>query len=217
MKRYIILLTSVVLFWSCGLKAFEHIPEDEIPESPAIQEESSLFVQDEGADCYVFETNETKYISETGYTLWTSNYVNESVGFQEFSARVCKLSGNKEAGYGIVFCAQKIEGKPFLLTVLINTSGSYSVGKVTDGVFSYILTSKTAYSLNSGYGVYNTISVSHDNEKREFVLKFNDVQTDRFSISEDLVFKDSRAGFVTVISDSDDFPENPVKVTFEKL
>ena len=207
----------MVLFWSCGLKGFENLPADENQDTTVFQEDSSLFQKEEGSSVFDFETNESKYLTEYGYTLWTSEFKNESETFEPVSVKVCKISGNKDAGYGIVFCSQEIDKKPYLLTVLITAGGFYSVGKVVDGVFNYILTSKSSSSIKSGYGVYNSIAVSYDAESKDFLLKFNGIQTDRFSVTDNLVFKESSAGFVTVISDREKFPESPVKVTFEKL
>ena len=60
------------------------------------------------------------------------------------------------------------------------------------------------------------ISVSYDSESKDFMLRINGYTVTTFAVSEDIVFKDSKTGYVVVIANNEAFPNNPVKVTFEK-
>ena len=123
---------------------------------------------------------------------------------------------SSEAGFGLVFCEQKIEGKPFMLAVLINANGYYTVGKVSDGVFCHINDGwKNSNFINKGYGIKNTISVAYDSGTRNFILKINGYEITSFTVSEQISFKNSRSGFAVVIANNESFPDKPVRVTFE--
>lgn len=164
---------------------------------------------------YVFETNDTKYLSAKGFTLWTENIKNETSNFSDITITACKESGNAEAGFGIIFCSEKIEGKSFMLSVLINAKGYYTIGKVLEGKFSYINGGWTeCKNLYTGLGVKNTISVSYELNNNEFVLKLNGEEAEKFTSPENITFKYSYSGYVVVISDKENFPADSVKVTF---
>ena len=127
-----------------------------------------------------------------------------------------KESGRTEAGFGLVFCEQEIEGKPFMLAVLINANGYYTVGKVSDGVFCHINDGwKNSSFINKGYGIKNTISVAYDTGTRNFILKINGYEITSFTVSEQISFKNSRSGFAAVVANNENFPDKPVRVTFE--
>ncbi len=211
-------LIFIPVLASCSLTVREGEGAEPTPEEiSVIEEENSLYTDDAETGIYVFETNETRYLNKDGYTVWTTRDINETDGFEPVTVSVMKQSGRSEAGFGIVFCSQEIEGKPFLITVLINTNGLYTVGKVVDGVFSHLNKGwQSSYNINKGYGIRNVITVSYDSDKKNFLLTINGQETVFFTVSENITFKDSRSGFVTVIANNEDFPRKPVKVTFEK-
>lgn len=211
-------LIFIPVLASCNLTVHDGEDQEPVPEEiPAIEEENSLYTDETETGIYVFETNETRYLNRNGYTVWTTKDINEADSFEPITVSVMKQSGRSEAGFGIVFCAQEIEGKPFLITVLINTDGLYTVGKVVDGVFSHLNKGwQGSYNINRGYGIRNVINVSYDDDKKYFLLMINGNETTVFTVSEDFTFKNSRSGFVTVIANNEDFPRKPVKVTFEK-
>ena len=219
MKKMFPVLIFIPMIASCSLTVLDGEEPEPTPEGiSVIEEENSLYTTDETeTGIYVFETNDTRYLNKNGYTVWTTKDINEADGFEPITVSVMKQSGRSEAGFGIVFCSQEIEGKPFLITVLINTDGLYTVGKVVDGVFSHLNKGwQGSYNINRGYGIRNVINVSYDDDKKYFLLMINGNETTVFTVSEDFTFKNSRSGFVTVIANNEDFPRKPVKVTFEK-
>jgi hypothetical protein len=217
--KFIIAMALAVPLASCELTPFEAGGTAAAPEETVVEEESSLYTEDTDADgeTFVFETNDTRYLNEAGYTLWTTRYVNESDAFEPIRVTLCKESGRSEAGFGIVFCSQEIDGKPFLLTVLINTNGLYTVGKVVDGVFSYMKSGwNNSNYINNGYGIRNDLAISHDVENNNFILEINDYEITDFTVPDGVSFRGSRWGFAVVISNSEDFPRSSVKVSFER-
>lgn len=215
-ENLLIAFASLVLFSSCELTPFEEGENLVNPDQTNVQEESSMFEKDEQNKIFTFETNDTKYLGANGWTLWTVPNVNTSESFNSVAVEVIKESGRTEAGFGLVFCEQKIEGKPFMLAVLINANGYYTVGKVSDGVFCHINEGwKNSNFINKGYGIKNTISVAYDTGTRNFILKINSYEITSFTVSEQISFKNSKSGFAVVIANNENFPGKPVRVTFE--
>lgn len=219
MKNRKVLLGFILLpiLASCELKPFEDELKVVSPEETTICEESALFTKDSKNKTFIFETNDTKYLNKNGYTLWTNKKSNNSDSFDTISVKLSKESGRKEAGFGIVFCSQKLAGKLFMLSVLINSNGLYTVGKVVDGVFSDINQGwKNSNYINKGYGIKNELLVSYDNDNKNFLLKINGYEVTRFTVSEELVFKNSKSGFVVVIANNENFPRTSVRVLYEQ-
>ena len=215
-EKLLIRLFFIISFSSCGLDPFEDKTNSVSPEQTKIIEESSLFASDEQHKSYTFETNKAEYLTANGWTLWTVPAVNTQEKFKPLTVEVIKKSGKTEAGFGIVFCSQEIEGKHFMLTVLINGNGYYTVGRVYNGVFSHINEGwKSSNFINKGYGIKNTIAITYDEVSRNFLLKIKDYSITEFTVSENISFKNSRYGFAVVIANNENFPNNPVKVTFE--
>lgn len=215
-ENLLIAFASLALFSSCGLASFEEGENLIKPEQTNLQEESSMFEKDERNKIFTFETNDTKYLGANGWTLWTVPNVNASESFNPVAVEVIKENGRTEAGFGLVFCEQEIEGKPFMLAVLINANGYYTVGKVSDGVFCHINDGwKNSNFINKGYGIKNTISVAYDSGTRNFILKINGYEITSFTVSEQISFKNSRSGFAVVIANNESFPDKPVRITFE--
>ena len=215
-ENLLIVFASLALFSSCELAPFEEGETLTRPEQTNLEEESTLFEKDEQNKIFTFETNDTKYLGAKGWTLWTVPNVNTGESFNPVAVEVIKESGRTEAGFGLVFCEQEIEGKPFMLAVLINANGYYTVGKVSDGVFCHINDGwKNSNFINKGYGIKNTIYVAYDTGTRNFILKINGYEITSFTVSEQISFKNSRSGFAVVIANNENFPGNPVRVTFE--
>ncbi len=217
-ENLLIVFASLALFSSCELAPFEEGETLTRPEQTSVQEESSLFTVDAQSRIFTFETNDTKYLGAKGWTLWTVPNVNTSESFNPVAVEVIKESGRTEAGFGLVFCEQKIEGKPFMLAVLINANGYYTVGKVSDGVFCHINDGwKNSNFINKGYGIKNTISVAYDTGTRNFILKINGYEITSFTVSEQISFKNSKSGFAAVVANNENFPGKSVRVTFENI
>lgn len=217
--KYVKLLMGLVLLTimtSCELAPFEEGQTPVNPEQTNVQEESTMFEEYEQNKTFIFETNDTKYLTPNGYTLWTVPQINTSENFNAISVKVTKESGRTEAGFGLVFCEQNIDEKPFMLAVMINTNGLYSIGKIYDGVFSHInngwLKSNHIYS---GLGVPNDISITFNNTNKNFTLSINDYEITSFTVNEKITFKNSRSGYVVVIANNESFPSKPVRVTYE--
>lgn len=217
--KYMKLLMGLVLLTimtSCELAPFEEGQNPVNPEQTNVQEESTMFEEYEQNKTFIFETNDTKYLTPNGYTLWTVPQINTSENFNAISVKVTKESGRTEAGFGLVFCEQNIDEKPFMLAVMINTNGLYSIGKIYDGVFSHInngwLKSNHIYS---GLGVPNDISITFNNTNKNFTLSINNYEITSFTVNEKITFKNSRSGYVVVIANNENFPSKPVRVTFE--
>lgn len=216
--KLLLINISIILLVSCELSPFIREKETINPEQTNVKEETSLFNQENSDDqSYEFVTNDTRFLNRNGYTFWSVPYVNTHDDFEPVTVTVRKESGRTEAGFGIVFCKQDLNGKSYMLTVLINGNGLYTVGKVIEGSFYYLDKGwKPSDSINRGQGVNNKISVSYDSEKKLFNLYINDYKVTSFSTSEDIIFKNSKSGFAVVIANNETFPSNPVKVTFEK-
>ncbi|MGN0739535.1 MAG: hypothetical protein ACI4LX_05130 [Treponema sp.] len=216
-EKPLIYLSAMLLLASCSLDPVEGEKNPMPPEQTAIKEESSLFVQDRQNGLFTFETCDERYLNENGWTIWSVPYVNEGESFEVLSVEMIKESGRTEAGFGIVFCAQETGGKPFMLTVLINAGGCYTVGKVCDGVFSHVNGGwKNSGYINRGFGIKNNAEVSYDTGKKNFLLKINGYEITEFTVPEEIAFKDSKSGFAAVIASNENFPASPVKITFEK-
>ena len=209
-------IPAIALLASCGPAPLEEASAPESMEQTSVKEESSLFTADLQSKIFTFETNDKKYLGERGFTLWTVQGTNGSDSFEPVEVKLCKESGRTEAGFGIVFCEQETGGRPFMLAVLINANGYYTVGKVCDGVFGHINDGwKNSNYINKGHGIKNTIAVAYDAGTKNFLLKINGYEITSFTVSEQIAFKDSRSGFAVVIADNENFPGKPVRVTFE--
>lgn len=216
--KLLLINISIILLVSCELSPFIREKETINPEQTNVKEETSLFNQENSDDqSYEFVTNDTRFLNRNGYTFWSVPYVNTHDDFEPVTVTVRKESGRSEAGFGIVFCKQELNGKSYMLTVLINGNGLYTVGKVIEGSFYYLDKGwKPSDSINRGQGVNNKISVSYDSESKLFYLYINDYKVTSFSTSENITFKNSKSGFAVVIANNETFPSNPVKVTFKK-
>lgn len=215
-ERLLTGLFIMAVLFSCDLSSFYGNLEGCEPEETTVAEASTLFAPDDKTEAYAFKTNDTKYLSANGRTFWTAKETNSSESFEPVSVTVCKESGRTEAGFGIVFCSQELDGTPFMLAVLINANGLYTAGKVSNGIFSHITGWRNSVYINKGLGIQNVISVSCDSESKNFTLSINGYAVTTFAVSENIVFNSSKSGFAVVIANNENFPENPVKVTFEK-
>lgn len=220
-EKVLILICFGVIFFSCGIPVTSYGEENEDKNkeisSTTIEENSELFEKKNISDEIIFETNETNFITTKGYTILSTPYVNESNNFSGLTVQVYKQSGELNGGYGIVFCRSKIESKDFMLCVLIDTKGFFTVGKVYDGKFTQIKNWTKSNYLRTGYGIKNLIKVTFNKENNNFQLYFNGSLAYNFKVEENISFKDSKAGYVVVISDTEKFPVIPVKVIFEKM
>lgn len=218
MKKMILLIPVFLLLTGCGLSPLDEGKNIVLPEKTVIREETTLFSAGSDSTQTIFETNETRYLTQRGYTLWKSVKINQGDDFESVRVSLCKERGKSEAGYGIVFCCQEIDEKPFMLTVLINTAGFYTVGKISDGVFTHLNEGwKSSAFINRGYGMRNDIEVTYNSTQRNFNLKINDYDTATFTVSENIIFQNSRSGYAAVIASDERFPDIPVRIIYRNL
>ena len=103
-----------------------------------------------------------------------------------------------------------------MLTVLINANGYYTIGKVYDGVFRHINEGwESSKYIKRGLGIKNLINITYDENNTNFTLKLNGCEITNFSVEEEILFRESKSGYVVVIANNENFPKNSVKVFFE--
>lgn len=167
----------------------------------------------DGRKKYILRTNDTKYIIPGGYTAYE---ITGTSNVSSVTADVSRQSGNGMAGYGIVFAARKRNNAVYMLAVMINIHGMYTIAKYKAEQYETLKDWAYSANLKSGYGVSNRISVTAATDG-SITVKFNGVT--------EYVFKDSASGgipalstgshgFVTVIPPTEDFPSEFVEVTF---
>ena len=222
MKRISIFNYSFVLFFilivsGCQLPYLAPV-NNEPPSvsNTVVEQNSSLFESENMANDSnytnktAFFTNDIKYINSYGYTLWSAK--NRTSFNEPIKMRLCKISGNSSAGYGIVFCEQIYENSEYLLTVMINTLGQYLIGKYSKNEFTTVSEWKSCNSLLQGTGINNEIEISYANDV--FHVKINGADVDSFSVEENISIENRPYGYVVVISNDENLPTVPVSVVF---
>ena len=181
----------------------------------AIIEETENFKKSETSDGkkkYVFRTNDSKYIDNDTFCAWS--ITDSSTPYPStVSATVSRQSGSNVAGHGILFAARKSGGKTYFLTVMINTSGMYMIGKHSAGNFNILQDWKRTDSLKKGYGVQNSIEVTVSGGI--FRIYFNGVFTDSFQDTIAPVLSSGGAhGYIVTIPPTENLPQSFVEATF---
>jgi hypothetical protein len=214
---YVIIAGLMALFFCSCPTPSGSVPPATSPESSPTPIDTTEFEPQGGA--LVFQTNDGAYTGSTGSTVWRIGTLTEDP-MTSFSARVVKDSGCARAGYGIVFAAS---GNRFL-AVLIDTEGKYAIGSVTAGAWSYIDPMdpwKSAASLKKGYGLANVLTVTRiaNPAQCEFQLSINGTDVETFIDGEGTLPAKGSFGFICVIGTrtDEDFPDRPVKVSFDEL
>jgi hypothetical protein len=168
--------------------------------------------QDDGS--VLFYTNNPKMIGPLGYKYWCIGTY-DTDPMEDYRVTVHKVSGSAAGGLGVVFAAQDKEN---FLFVLINTSGSYKVGKVVEGNFTILDPADKTWipsdKLFKGY-VSNTIRISYDQDAGRFWIYFNDDETGVWFEDHDApVFTGGYYGYICYVDGSENFPETAVEVHF---
>lgn len=169
------------------------------------QKDSESFIQ--------FYTNESKYSGLSGNTLWNWGTVkNNPITYVETELK--KISGDKNYGYGIIFCVQDT-GVDYL-SVVIDIEGNYQVIREVNNVTSILKKWALSTNLKKGYNVINKIKAEYKGNKK-FSIYFNDVlETDVMdNISPELT--GGYFGYAVGISNMENFPDVPVDVRFKQL
>ena len=183
-----------------------------------IEEKSELFVESP-LNITVFQTNDTGLQGPYGTTLWTSSGMSQDpLVSREVIAR--KITGDDDAGYGLVFCHYDT-GDPAvgetMLVVMINTRCEYTVGEVIGAEFRAVVPWTGSAALSLGYNQNNTIRIEYDSVRGDFSLLLNGVAVTTFRDDEPPYHTGGADGFVVVISPLDEFPETPVHVEFQEI
>jgi hypothetical protein len=176
-----------------------------------IEENSSLFVEDGVSGVVEFTTNDTKYSEQFGYTLW-SQEGSVSDAFTNLNVTLSKLSGNDEAGYGVILGSHD----DTMLIVLINTKKEFVIGELAGNLFTVVQSWDDAISLKPGYNQTNIIDITYDSGTGNFYLSLNCVLVTIFRDDETPIHTHGKTGYIVVISPMDDFPNIPVSITFKK-
>ncbi|MEA1911655.1 MAG: hypothetical protein U9N32_08280 [Spirochaetota bacterium] len=180
-------------------------------ESSVIEENSELFIEDPNTAVVSFETNDTKYTGQYGYTLWTEGDAVQDP-FTHLNVTLKKISGNDVAGYGIIFGSHNNT----MLIVLINTNREFIIGELTGNLFTKLQEWIEVSSLKPGYNQSNIIDISHNSVTGDFTLSFNGGDAVTFRDDEEPFHTTGKDGYMVVISPLDVFPGIPVSITFKK-
>jgi hypothetical protein len=165
----------------------------------------------------VFRCNSVEYWTKYGYTLWGVSSAGSSGGtFATRTVNVGKVSGNADAGYGIILChGTNSDGDVSMFTVMINKNGYYTIGKVINARYVSIL-SWTYSAFLAKDGATNALTVAYDASSSEYVLSLNGTEACRFSDGDNTVNANGANGYIVVISPQDTFPADTVEVRFEE-
>jgi hypothetical protein len=156
-----------------------------------------------------FYTNDPKYRTVSGYTLWTAPDGTASTPFTERTVRVRKPAGSAAAGYGLVLCeAPRTTEKGterVYLTVMINNNGQYAVGKVYGGRYESLVWWTPGSTLYQGSGMINAVTVTKDTDNiNTYQLFLNGVLAKTFTDGNAPQCEArGRSGYIVVIAPAD--------------
>lgn len=212
-KTYCIFLSAAILFVACDLPVKQIYDAEE--DDTTTEENSSLFEsQDDGS--YKFETNDTKYTSENGYTIWAvTQQISSTESFSDFTTSIIKSQGNTGYGFGVIFNGNTdSNGNTSMICVMIRTTGYYAIGKVENGLYDDIQYWEPNSYIKTGLGVKNTIKITKDSTSNEYAVTFNGDSTVNFSDTGSYIYDNGNRGYVVVLAPDENFPTNRVVVSF---
>jgi hypothetical protein len=166
-----------------------------------------------GTNPVFFETHAKKYVKPQGYTLWQKRgALNIKTASTGLTVKLAKISGNSNGGYGVFFC----EGNSRMLTVLLRLDAAYCIGEVIGTTYHEIV--PWTYALFNAPGAENTVNISWDSSSSplDYKVSINGSEVHHFTDSIAPV-TGSGFGYVVVLTGEENFPETPVKISFEKL
>ena len=212
-------ITAALVLTGC---AEGYIPErtryQETPPPYFLAEE--LFVSEdngEGITRTVFRTNDMRYWTLEGLTMWTV-WGESEAEFEKRTVKMAKSRGYAGGGYGIVFChgEYNVEGiqTPAMLVVMINNEGYYIIGKVQGGIFNDFGWWKATPYLNKSAGYLNEVTVSYEKGNGEYILEINGNEIERFRDDNEPALRGGKNGYVVVITPFDKFPDSGIDVYF---
>ncbi len=168
----------------------------------------------DGKKKYLFKTNDSSYLN----IATVSKLTDTSKPYPTtISASASRQSGSSTAGFGILFAAQKPNGKLTFLSIQINTSGQYLISKWSGNSCTIIQNWTSSAYIKKGYGVQNTIKVeleSSTNQASTFKVYFNNIYTCNFQDTIQPVLSTGAHGYIVSIPDNENLPQGFVEVTF---
>jgi len=214
-------ITVLLFFTGCPQW---HTPErDPLPEEPPpFSWSDELFASEkieDGLTLTNFKTNDLKYWTHEGATVWTV-WGETGTVFNSRKVSMSKPIGFSGGGYGIVFChnIHDIDGEsvPVMLVVMINNSEQYIIGKAVGGVFTDFGWWKSTPHLRHGAGSLNEIIVIYEEDIEKYCLIINGNIIERFSDDNDdyPVLRSGRNGYIAVITPFDNFPVSGIDIYF---
>jgi hypothetical protein len=178
-------------------------------------------VTENGETITRLHTNNVRYWSERGYTLWTVWGEEEPEdGFEERTVVLAKGKGYAGAGYGLVLCqgdrttGEDGEKEPTMLTVMINNEGEYAIGKAVGGRYESLVWWTRDAALWQGAGAENEVTVSAEGDVFKVVINGSEVT--RFTDNKEPKHYGGRNGYIVVIAPMDRFPGEEVDVLFRE-
>jgi hypothetical protein len=220
-NRTAALVLSALVLAGCSTP-YRGDEEEETETGTGVIQADDLFVstvQEDGRTKTVFRTNDEKYWSWKGATVWTVWEAGASA--QPFTGRTVemgKVNGYEGGGYGMVFCQgeRAVGGKTekTMLLVMINNRGEYMIGEVIGSQFTEYEWWKTSPHLNRNAGAKNEVTVTFDAAAEEFSLFLNGVLTETFRDDGEPVHREGRNGYLAVITPYDRFPVEDVDIYF---
>ena len=170
--------------------------------------------------------NDIAYIRSEGYTFWCEPYVNNSTNFETIEVELEKLYGDSKSGYGIVFNSKRETDSSYMLTVMINNNQKYIVGRVKNGKFKEITDGWIRCDVLEPKGAgKNTIKIEYNvdgESQNKFKVTFKNSKAEQYSFTfadtenTHPVFKDTKYGYVAVVSPMEYKNGDYLYVEFEK-
>jgi hypothetical protein len=175
----------------------------------------------EGETVTRLHTNDVRYWSERGYTLWTVWGEEEPEdGFVDRTVGLSKGKGYAGAGYGLVICqgeraaGEDGENALTMLTVMINNEGEYTIGKVVGGRYESLVQWTRNEALWQGAGTENEVTVRAEGDM--FKVEINGDEVTSFADDKEPKHYGGRNGYIVVIAPMDRFPGEEVDVRFRE-
>lgn len=173
---------------------------------------STIMWKQDSSGSIEFSTNDASYYNYYLVDPLTQETQNTMT---TVSAKVDKVSGAANVGFGLVFCYQDIKN---YYAVLIDAQGQYTFIKSVSGTVTTLIkfNTPTTATLNSGLGASNVITVSLNSSTNTFTIGFNGTTETTYT---DNSFTGGEAGFYAVVGSSSDenFPAHPETIQYSML
>ncbi|MDC7220201.1 MAG: hypothetical protein PQJ59_09685 [Spirochaetales bacterium] len=211
-----LLLLVLILFSGCPtpVSSDTEVDDSDITDID-VETDTTLYDFDSDYDG-IFATNDSDVVDEGGATYWVVKE-EASDSFSTVEVTVEKTSGYNSGGYGVIFAQEDSGTEDFsCLVLMINISGQYCVGLVSDSVFEFIEEWTYFDYLTQGYSQENTLRVEEDEEAGSFLIYINDSLAYDFEDPSTEPHTGGGHGYITVVTPLEDFPNDPVRVYFKE-